>query len=92
MPAPSTQPRRTTRHVRVSIGGTLVANTTRAIGLRKDVGMEMLTLINSVTRCPIKGDVAYCSSSEQTEASWSYERITGGVVVIEERANDSFRS
>jgi hypothetical protein len=45
----------------------------------------------SITRCPIKCDVVHCSSGEQTEAAWSYEQIAGGVIVIEERANDFFR-
>ncbi|EWG98212.1 DUF427 domain-containing protein [Halomonas sp. BC04] len=73
------------RRIQVTIGDTLLADTTRAIELRErgyppcqyiprdDVRMELLTRSDTVTHCPFKGDAAYFSHGEHTDVAWSYE-------------------
>ncbi|MFW3616562.1 DUF427 domain-containing protein [Billgrantia antri] len=96
----STEPRITLnplRHrVQVTIGDTLLADTTRALELRergypprfyvprKDVRMDWLTCSHTVTHCPFKGDAAYYSFGEQADVAWSYERPMEGMETIAE--------
>lgn len=94
MPTASTQPCITTRHVRVSFGGTMLADTTRAIKLREcsylprqyiphdDLWMDLLTANGSETRCSFKGGGAYFSFDQHTEVIWSHEQPATGMVVI----------
>lgn len=103
MPTASTQPCITTRHVRVSFGGTMLADTTRAIKLREcsylprqyisddDLWMDLLTANGSETRCSFKGGGAYFSFDQHTEVIWSHEQPATGMVVIARGVNDAFR-
>jgi uncharacterized protein (DUF427 family) len=76
--------------IRVSTGGTPVADTTRALTLqeagypavqyipRSDADMTLLTRTGHVTHCPYKGDANYFSidvgGKTIENAIWSYER------------------
>ncbi len=96
----STEPRITLNpqqhRVQVSIGGTLLADTTRALELRErgypprlyvpreDVRMERLTRSETVTHCPFKGDAAYFSFGANADVAWSYERPLEGMETIAE--------
>ena len=97
----ATEPRITlhphSRRVRVVIDGTVLADTTRAIELRErgnpprqylprdDVRMDLLTLSDTVTYCPFKGDASYFSFGEHRDVAWSYEQPVEGMEVIEGR-------
>ncbi|QTP56246.1 DUF427 domain-containing protein [Billgrantia sulfidoxydans] len=96
----STEPRITlyphSHRVQVTIGDTLLADTTRALELRErgypprlyipreDVRMERLTRSDTVTHCPFKGDAAYFSFGEQADVAWSYEQPLKGMETIAE--------
>lgn len=96
----STEPRiilNPQRHrVRVTVGDTLLADTTRAFELRErgypprlyipreDVRMERLIRSDTVTHCPFKGDAAYFSFGEQADVAWSYEQPLEGMETIAE--------
>ncbi len=85
------------RRVQVTIGDTLLADTTRAIELREraypprlylpreDVRMDLLTRSETVTHCPFKGDASYFSFGEHTDVAWSYEQPLKGMKSIAER-------
>ncbi|MGC3873470.1 DUF427 domain-containing protein [Halomonas sp. GXIMD04776] len=78
------------RHVRVLVGETPIADTRNAIELREngypsrqyipheDIDMSRLTRSSKVTHCPFKGDASYYSikgeDGEIADAAWSYER------------------
>ncbi|MDN3521864.1 DUF427 domain-containing protein [Halomonas ramblicola] len=82
------------RRVRVTIGDTLLADTTRAIELRErgypprqylpreDVRMELLTPADTVTHCPFKGDASYFSFGDHANVAWSYEQPLEGMEAI----------
>jgi len=75
--------------VRVSVGGTVIAETTRALTLkearypavqyvpRADANMAMLQRTDRVTHCPYKGDANYFSivadGKTIDNAIWTYE-------------------
>lgn len=73
------------RRVKVHIGDTLLADTTRALELRErgypprlylprdDVRMDLLTPSDTLTHCPFKGDASYYSFGELKDVAWSYE-------------------
>ncbi|HKF79932.1 MAG TPA: DUF427 domain-containing protein [Thermoleophilaceae bacterium] len=77
--------RDTSRHVRVSIGGETVAESTRAkvlfeAGLpprwyfpREDVRMELLVDSDRQTTCAYKGFASYWSVGEEDDIAWTYE-------------------
>ena len=83
--------------VRVVIDGTVLADATRAIELRErgypprqylprdDARMDLLTLSDTVTYCPFKGDASYFSFGEHRDVAWSYEQPVEGMEVIEGR-------
>ncbi|MGM0537399.1 MAG: DUF427 domain-containing protein [Pseudomonadota bacterium] len=83
--------------VTVVIDGTLLADTTGAIELRErgypprrylprdDVRMDLLTLSDTVTHCPFKGDASYYSLGEHKDVAWSYEQPLAGLKAIEGR-------
>ena len=76
--------RETSRRVRVTIGGELVADTTRArvlyeAGLRPrwyipegDVRMELLEPSETRTTCAYKGHASYWSVGDQEDVVWTY--------------------
>ena len=77
------------KRVRVSVGGTVVAETGHALTLkeakypavqyvpREDAKMELLKRTDRVTHCPYKGDANYFSivadGKEIENSIWSYE-------------------
>lgn len=98
MAADSSHPRITlhphARRVQVTIDGTLLADTTRAIELRErgypprqylpreDVRMDLLTPSETVTHCPFKGDASYFSFGKHRDLAWSYQQPVEGMEVI----------
>jgi len=78
-----------TKRIRVSVGDTVIADTTRALTLkeatyppvyyipRADVDQAHLVRTDRVTHCPYKGDANYFSIRTDTamldNAIWSYE-------------------
>lgn len=80
----------TDKRVRVSFGGHIVADTTRALTLqettykpvhyipREDADMSLLTRTDNATHCPYKGDASYYSikvgERVAENAVWSYEQ------------------
>ena len=86
------------RRVTVTVGGTVIADTTRALTLkeasypavlyipRDDVRMDQLTRSELTTYCPYKGDCVYYSIPSGRErgvdAVWTYERPFPTVVQI----------
>ena len=77
------------RRVRVSVGGTVVAESTRALTLkeanypavqylpREDANLALLSRTDRVTHCPYKGDASYFNIVADGKAiensTWSYE-------------------
>jgi uncharacterized protein (DUF427 family) len=77
------------KRVRVTAGGTVIADTTQALTLkeasypavqyvpRSDAKMELLARTERVTHCPYKGDANYFSIAADGKsienAIWSYE-------------------
>ena len=88
----------TSRHIRVSFGGEVVAETRRANALfetglptrwyipRNDVRHEVLETSASSTRCPYKGVASYRSvragAERDEDLVWSYERPLPAVAGI----------
>ena len=80
---------RTPQRVRVTLGGQVVADTTRALALqeasypvvlyvpREDADMALLEASPRSTHCPYKGDASYYSiaagGKRAENAVWSYE-------------------
>ena len=85
--------RRTSRHIRVSIGGQAVADTRRAVALfetnlptrwylpKEDLvaGYEPTT---RSTRCPYKGSASYWSVGGNDDIAWSYEDPIGAAAAL----------
>jgi len=81
---------RNPNRVRVSFGGRVVAETTRALSLkeasypavqyipRDDIDMSVYTRTDHTTHCPYKGDASYYSlkvdGRTAENAVWSYEK------------------
>jgi uncharacterized protein (DUF427 family) len=77
--------RRTSRHVRVSIGGQVVADTGRAVALfetnlptrwyipRDDVSAELVRNETHHTTCAYKGHATHWDVAGQRAIAWSYE-------------------
>jgi len=79
-----------TKRVRVTFGGKVVADTTKALSLkeasypavlyipRADAKMNLLTKTDHATHCPYKGDASYFSIQADGKAAenavWSYEQ------------------
>ena len=77
------------RRVTVTLGGTLIADSTRALSVkeasypavlyipRDDVRMDQLERTDHATYCPYKGDCAYYSiragGARGVNAAWTYE-------------------
>jgi uncharacterized protein (DUF427 family) len=79
----STHP--TDRHVVVTLGGVVLAQSRRAVALeetglptryylpREDVRTELLTPSATTSHCPFKGDATYFSAAGSRDAFWVYE-------------------
>ena len=81
---------RLTKRVRVSFGGAVIADTTRALTLREagyapvhyipraDVAINLLRPTPHASHCPYKGDASYYSiiagSRTAENAAWSYQQ------------------
>jgi uncharacterized protein (DUF427 family) len=77
--------RRTSRHIRVSIGGEVVADTRRAVALfethlptrwyipRDDVSAELTRNETHRTTCAYKGHATHWDVAGETAVAWSYE-------------------
>jgi uncharacterized protein (DUF427 family) len=77
--------RRTSRHVRVSIGGELVAETTRGVALfetglptrwyipREDVSSDLSENDSHRTTCAYKGHATHYDVAGEDAVAWSYE-------------------
>jgi uncharacterized protein (DUF427 family) len=77
------------KRVRVTFGGRVIADTTRALSLkeatypavqyipRQDAAMDLLERTDNSTHCPYKGDAAYFTISvdgkRANNAVWTYE-------------------
>ena len=86
--------------IRVMLGGTIVAETTRALTLREgslapvqyipreDAEMYLFARTEHRTHCPHKGDASYYSLTaggvERANAVWSYEAPFPAVAAIKE--------
>jgi uncharacterized protein (DUF427 family) len=86
------------RRVTVTLGGTVIADSTRALSLkeasypavlyipRDDVRMDQLERTEHATFCPYKGDCVYYSipsgGERSVDAVWTYERPFSAVVQI----------
>ena len=84
--------------IRVMLGGTIVAETTRALTLREggmppvqyipreDAEMDLFERTEHRTHCPHKGDASYYSLTagglERANAVWSYEAPFPAVAAI----------
>ncbi len=84
--------------IRVMLGGTIVAETTRALTLREggmapvqyipreDAEMDLFARTEHRTHCPHKGDASYYSLTagglERANAVWSYEAPFPAVAAI----------
>ncbi|QRE75880.1 DUF427 domain-containing protein [Methylobacterium aquaticum] len=84
--------------IRVMLGGTIVAESTRAITLREggmapvqyipreDAAMDLFERTEHRTHCPHKGDASYYSLTaggvERANAVWSYEAPFPAVAAI----------
>jgi uncharacterized protein (DUF427 family) len=91
---------RNPKRVTVTLGGTVIADTTDALILReahyppvqyiprKDVSMDALERSATETYCPYKGDAAYFSipagGSRSTDAIWTYEAPFEAVAEIKD--------
>jgi uncharacterized protein (DUF427 family) len=78
------------KRVRVSFGGKVIADTTRALSLkeasypavqyipREDASMDLLERTDHATHCPYKGDAAYftiaVNGRRAENAVWTYEQ------------------
>ncbi|MBK3643458.1 MULTISPECIES: DUF427 domain-containing protein [Streptomyces] len=83
------------RHVRVSVDGTLVADTHRPVLLfetglptryyvpREDVRMDLLTASGHHTACPYKGVAEYWSTDGGANLVWSYPEPLPAVAAIQ---------
>ena len=77
--------RPTDRHVVVTLGGDVLADSRRAVALdetrlptryylpRADVRMELLAPSDTTSHCPFKGDATYFSAPGAKDAFWVYE-------------------
>ncbi len=77
-------------HVRVELGGELLAETDRAVELserglpprlyvpRDDVRMDLLTPSSTTSHCPFKGDATYFNAPGVQDVAWTYEEPIEG--------------
>ncbi len=88
------------KRVRVTFGGQVIADTTKALTLqeasyppvlyipRADAKMELLTKTEHASHCPYKGDASYFSISAGAKtaanAVWSYEQPFPAMMEIKE--------
>jgi len=78
------------QHVRVELGGEVLAETDRAVELheqglptrlyipRDDVNMELLTPSSTTSHCPWKGEATYFNAPGVQDVAWTYEQPIDG--------------
>ncbi|WP_104203913.1 DUF427 domain-containing protein [Billgrantia saliphila] len=83
--------------VQVMDGDMLLADSTHAIEYsfrqylsRGNIGMDLLILSNTVTRCPLNGEASCFSFGERKDVAWSSQRPVEGIQG--QILNDSFHS
>ena len=86
--------RRTSRHIRVSIGGEVVADTHRAVALfetrlptrwyvpREDVLVDLERNDGHRTTCAYKGHATHWDAAGERAIAWSYERPLNDAVPV----------
>lgn len=82
------------QRVQVHVDGKLLADSTQALELREtgypprhyfprdDVRMDLLTLSETTTYCPFKGNTVYFSLGDHKDIAWSYEQPIEGMEAI----------
>ena len=77
-------------HVRVQLGGEVLAESDRAVELREqglpprlyipreDVNMDLLTPSNTTSHCPFKGDATYFNGPGVQDVAWTYDEPIEG--------------
>ncbi|MCZ0925858.1 DUF427 domain-containing protein [Halomonas janggokensis] len=82
------------QRVQVHVEGKLLADSTQALELREqgysprhyipreDVRMDLLTLSETTTHCPFKGNTVYFSLGDKQDIAWSYEKTIEGMEAI----------
>lgn len=78
------------QHVKVELGGVVLAESDHAVELREggleprlylprdDVNMDLLTPSNTTTHCPFKGDASYFDGPGARDVAWTYEQPIEG--------------
>lgn len=82
------------QRVQVHVDGALLADSTRHYFPREDVRMDLLTLSETTTHCPFKGQTVYFSLGSNKDIAWSYEQPMEGMETIAGRlafAGDSVK-
>lgn len=86
--------RRTSRRVRVSVNGELLADSADTLVLfesglpprwyfpREDVRMDLLTPTDKRTSCPYKGHASYFSAAGEDDLVWTYEQPRHGAADV----------
>ncbi|WP_249975807.1 DUF427 domain-containing protein [Vreelandella olivaria] len=82
------------QRVQAHVDGTLIADSTNTLELRErgypprhyfpheDVRMELLTVSETTTYCPFKGNAVTLSLGERQDIAWSYEQPIKGMEAI----------
>ena len=82
------------QRVQVHVDGKLLADSNQALELREtgypprhyflreDVRMDLLTISETTTHCPFKGNTVYFSLGDHKDIAWSYEQPIEGMEAI----------
>lgn len=82
------------QRVQVRVDGKLLADSTNTLELRErgypprhyipreDVRMDLLTLSETATHCPFKGNTVYFSLDDHKDIAWSYDQPIEGMRTI----------
>lgn len=82
------------QRMQVQVDGILLADSTNSLELgeygyplrhyfqREDVRMDLLTLSETTTHCPFKGNTVYFSLGNKKDIAWSYEQPIEGIAEI----------
>lgn len=82
------------QRMQVRVDGILLADSTNTLELREngyppryyfprdDVRMDLLTVSEATTYCPLKGHAVYFSLGERRDIAWSYKKPMEGMEAI----------
>tara|TARA_R110002012_G_scaffold55315_9_gene141204 strand:- start:5017 stop:5331 length:315 start_codon:yes stop_codon:yes gene_type:complete len=82
------------QRVQVHVDGKLLADSNQTLELREigypprhyfprdDVRMDLLTVSETTTHCPFKGNTVYFSLGDNKDIAWSYEQPIEGMEAI----------